>query len=205
MFSNKTHEAADKALKDGKIEQSIELYSKALLESPNDIDIISDRGVAYLNNNDKEHCFEDFNLAIELQPDYGYRYACRAFAKRHFKDIDGAVEDYEIAVKLDPEDTIAHNNLGLLLEEKGYKKEAERKFKRADKLSKMEDHLIDTIESMESVDKTEIQSDEKKTETPVSKKEKKNNSTKEFKKIFTSVEQFNQFMQFIKDGFKLKK
>ena len=79
----------------GEIDASIELYSKALNEAPDDLNILSDRGVAYLHKEDKLRCFGDLNRAIQLQPDYAYRYAARAFAKKHFGDLDGAVEDYE--------------------------------------------------------------------------------------------------------------
>ncbi len=204
MFSNKIHEDAEKALKKGNTKEALKLYTKALEKSPNDINILSDRGVAYLHLNDKDKCFKDLNLAIDLQPEYGFRYACRAYAKRHFNDLNGAVEDYEMAVKLDPNDAVALNNLGLLLEEKGYKEEAERKFKQADELSKIEDHLIDTIEGIESSQSKKEESINEKKEEPTEKSKKKK-AVQEFKKVFTSVEQFNEFMQFIKDGFKLKK
>ena len=108
MFANKTHEQAHEALKEGKIDESIILYSAALEEQPNHCDILSDRGVAYLHNKDEENCFKDLNRAMELQPEYAYRYACRAFAKNNFGDIEGAVKDYERAVELDPTDAVAH-------------------------------------------------------------------------------------------------
>ena len=206
MFANKIHEEAEKALKEGKLEESIQLYTKALKEDPNNIDIISDRGVAYLNLSQKKECFEDLNKALQLQPDYAYRYACRAFAKKHFGDLDGAIIDYEKAVELDPEDTIAHNNLGLLLEQKGYQKKAQERFDKADKLSKLEDNLlnvIDVLDEKNSLDEKpevkEIEQLSDDSETPVDR-----NKTKEFKKIFSSMKQFNEFMNFIKNGFKIK-
>jgi Tfp pilus assembly protein PilF len=213
MFSNKTHEKAHNSLKDGKIDKAIELYTKALLENPDDCNIISDRGVAYIHKNDQVNCLKDFNRGIELQPDYSYRYASRAYAKKHFGDIDGAVEDYEKAVELDPEDAIAQNNLGLLLEEKGYKKQAEERFKRADRLSKMEDGLYGVINDLEKVDEPTDKSE--KEQLPFQQLnqdsiEKERTTTEqmsrgvEFKKVFTSRSQFKEFLNFIKNGFKLK-
>ena len=155
MFTNKTHEEAHIKLQNGEIDASIELYSKALNEAPDDLNILSDRGVAYLHKEDKLRCFGDLNRAIQLQPDYAYRYAARAFAKKHFGDLDGAVEDYEKAVSLDPTDAVAHNNLGLLLEEKGYKKEADERFARADKLSEQEDGLLNVIDDLEGKESTQ--------------------------------------------------
>ena len=136
MFANKIHEEAHALMQSGDIQGSIALYTKAMEQDPKDCNLISDRAVAYLHLNEKENCFKDFDLALSIQPNYGYRYASRAFAKNHFGDIDGAVKDYEKAVEMDPEDAVAQNNLGLLLEQKGYKNAASERFKRADKLSK---------------------------------------------------------------------
>ena len=199
MFANKIHEAAEKEREAGNQEKAIELYSKALIESPNDCNIISDRGVAYLHLNNKEFCLKDLDLAIQLQPDYAYRYACRAYAKRRFGDLDGAVEDYEKAVELDPEDSIAHNNLGLIMEERGYQKKAEKRFERADKLTKMENNLLDVIDELD-----EKPEEETKSPLPKVKPEREPTKSEEFKKVFTSKNQFMEFIRFIKNGFKIK-
>lgn len=208
MFANKTHEKAHNILQEGDIDQAIELFTTALSEFPNDCNILSDRGVAYLHKNDKLRCFGDFNKAIELQPNYAFRYAARAFAKKHFGDIDGAVEDYEKAVLLDPEDAVAQNNLGLLLEEKGYKKQAEERFARADKLSEMEDGLYDMMDELEKTDETKTVSVEEESPTvrPLNEVEEEpaSSNKEEFKKVFTSKSQFKEFLSFVKNGFKIK-
>ena len=208
MFTNKTHEEATSKLKEGQIDEAIELYTKALNEAPDDYNIISDRGVAYLHKNDKLRCFGDFNRAIQLQPNYSYRYASRAYAKKHFGDLEGAVADYEKAVELDPEDAVAQNNLGMLLEEMGYKKQSEKRFARADKLSEQENGLLNVMEGLEASEKAVEATNQ---ETPIEdlspsdkgSDETKTNS-KEFKKVFTSKNQFKEFIRFIRNGFKIK-
>ena len=202
MFANKTHEQAHEALKVGEIETAIKLYSRALLDNPDNCDILSDRGVAFLHLNDKEKCFLDLDRAIELQADYSFRYACRAFAKNNFGDINGAVEDYEKAVELDPEDAVAQNNLGLLLEQQGYKTAAEERFQRADALSKIEDGLLNVMDDLEQNNdpqKPDISAEANKQEAKQNEK-----ASKEFKKVLTSKSQFKEFIAFIKNGFKLK-
>ena len=87
MFANPIHESAHQLLQDGKIIEAIEAYSKALKINPENADIYSDRGVAHLHNMDKQKCFADLNKAIDLQPDYAYRYAAMAFAKNNFGDL----------------------------------------------------------------------------------------------------------------------
>ena len=208
MFTNKTHEEATSKLKEGQIDEAIGLYTKALNEAPDDYNIISDRGVAYLHKNDKLRCFGDFNRAIQLQPNYSYRYASRAYAKKHFGDLEGAVADYEKAVELDPEDAVAQNNLGMLLEEMGYKKQSEKRFARADKLSEQENGLLNVMEGLEVSEKAVEAPNQ---ETPIEdlspsdkgSDETKTNS-KEFKKVFTSKNQFKEFIRFIRNGFKIK-
>lgn len=208
MFTNKTHEEATSKLKEGQIDEAIGLYTKALNEAPDDYNIISDRGVAYLHKNDKLRCFGDFNRAIQLQPNYSYRYASRAYAKKHFGDLEGAVADYEKAVELDPEDAVAQNNLGMLLEEMGYKKQSEKRFARADKLSEQENGLLNVMEGLEASEKAVEAPNQ---ETPIEdlspsdkgSDETKTNS-KEFKKVFTSKNQFKEFIRFIRNGFKIK-
>ena len=196
MFANKTHKTADEVFKSGDLKKSIILYSKALKESPNKAIIFSDRGVAFLHSKEKKKCLADFNRAIELEPDYGYHYAARAFAKNNFGDIDGAIMDYKEAIKMDPDDAIGQNNLGILLEKKGYQKEAEKRFKIADSLSKMEDKLFDVIEDIEET------SNKNKSKNKINKNKKSTKS--ELKKLFTSKTQFQEFIKFLKNGLKIK-
>ncbi len=206
MFANKTHKEAHELLKNEQIQDAIKTYTKAIKQTPNHPDIYSDRGVAHLHNKDKKNCFMDLNKAIELQPEYSFRYAARAFAKRNFGDIKGAVLDYEKAVELDPTDAIAQNNLGLLLEEQGYKNQAEKRFKRADKLSKIEDHLFEVIDNLEEQKQAErkVNPAQRIAINPIATREKEFTTKKEFKKIFTSKNQFKDFLRFIKNGFKIK-
>lgn len=207
MFVNQIHEEARNTLKSGQIKEAIELYTKALDLSPGHPDILSDRAVAYLHQENKDLCYGDFEVALELQPTKAYRYTSYAFAMNHFGDIEGAIKKYERAIELDPDDSIAHNNLGLLLEQKGYKDEAQAKFDRADRLSKMEDDFLDMIDEMDGEESNEkispvhdpTQENQKTTDS-----EKKNSVSSEMKKILTSKESFKEFIRFIKNGFKLK-
>lgn len=210
MFTNSKHEQAHNALRKGDIDKAIRLYTEALQLAPNDCNILSDRATAFLHKKDKLRSMADFNKAVELDPEYAYRYASRAFAKQNFGDLNGAVEDYKIAVKLDPDDAVAHNNLGLLLEQQGYQKEAQERFERADKLSKMENELYDMMDSLEASGETRSNitravETKEENETPLEDDVDTDSSTgKELKKVFTSRRQFREFMQFVRNGFKIK-
>ncbi|MFK7785286.1 MAG: tetratricopeptide repeat protein [Crocinitomicaceae bacterium] len=204
MFANPTHEEADKLLKDGKVIEAIEVYTKALEINPDHPDIYSDRGVAHLHNMDKHSCFADLNKAIKLQPDYSFRYAAMAFAKNNFGDLDGAVADYEKAVELDPDDAVAQNNLGLLLEQQGYKQSAKALYDRADKLSEQEDHLLEVIDDLDNQEADTAKESETQAHQSTKKQEEKSSNSEEFKKIFTKKSQFREFIRFVKNGFKIK-
>lgn len=204
MFANEIHEKAHLQLKAGDIVTAIELYTKALEVHPNHLDILSDRGVAYLHANNKELCFNDLEKAIELQPDYAFRYACRAYARKHFGDIEGALVDYAKAVELDPDDAVAQNNYGMLLEEKGYLDEAKQRFERADKLSKMENGLLDMMDQLENGDAHSDSSNDEINDVETPKEFEASSRTVEMKKVFTSRKQFREFIQFVKNGFKIK-
>jgi Tfp pilus assembly protein PilF len=209
MFSNSNHEKANETLRQGNIEDALLLFNKAVAETPNDPNIYSDRAVAFLHNKDHASCMADFDKAVNLQPDYAYRYASRAFAKTHFGDIEGAMIDYEKAIELDPNDAVAYNNLGMLLEQRGYKKEADERFERADKLSKQEDHLIQMMEDMETDESERKQEVPKAESAPVENpnseiEEELGSTSQELKKVFTSRKQFREFINFVKNGFKIK-
>ncbi len=205
MFTSEIHKKGYEAMKEEKLEEAVRLFTEALKISEHP-DIYSDRGVAYLHLEKKVESLADFDKAIELQPKYAYRFAARAFAKNHFGNIDGAVEDYEIAVKLDPDDAVAHNNLGLLLEQKGYKDKAEQRFEQADKLSKMEDHLLEVVDDLEKGGSTEKAETVKEREliSPEVQRDETVSAVSEFKKVFTSKSQFREFVRFVKNGFKIK-
>lgn len=205
MFVNPLHAEAHALLKAGETEAAIARYTEALHFSPGHPDILSDRGVAHLHMKDAKACFDDLNLALEIQPDYAFRYASRAYAKNFFGDLEGAIEDYTIAVELDPDDAVAHNNLGLLLEQKGYFKESKERFERADKLSKMENELLQVIDDLEAegaaAPTTEVQPIVE--ESAKSSNEERTHSG-EALKILTSRAQFREFIRFVRNGFKLK-
>ena len=208
MFVNPLHAQAHELLRAGNIEAAIIRYTEALVKSPGHPDILSDRGVAYLHMKNKEACFADLDLAREMQPDYAFRYASRAYAKNFFGDLDGAIEDYQIAIELDPDDAVAHNNLGLLLEQKGYFKESKERFERADKLSKMENELLQVIDDLETTEAAAPITEVKpvKTQVQVTSEDQNDDRSRsgEALKIVTSRQQFREFIRFVRNGFKLK-
>lgn len=207
MYVNSNHKKAQELLDEGKLESALIHFNKALKESPKHPDILSHRGVVYIHLNQKKKCLDDLKLSLLLEPDNPYRYASLAYAKDYFGDIDGAIEDYQKAVELDPEDAVAHNNLGLLLEKKGYQDKAKRNFERADKLAKIEKKMFDKLDEMEgkkdqnqplAPPQGERIQPKKLTPDPVPTKKEV------VRDVLTKKSTFKEFIGFVRNGFKLK-
>ncbi len=110
--------------------KSIADFTTMLIRLPNEPTLLCDRGISHFHNKDIESAMVDMNKAVEIDPNNPYRYSSRAYIRSR-SDIDGAIADYEKAVELDPKDEIALNNLGLLHENAGRMKSAQKNYKKA--------------------------------------------------------------------------
>ncbi len=199
-FLNQEHERAYNLMLSNELEKALAIYDNLIYLFNDEPDLYADRGVIYLHKKNKELSFNDLEKALSLQPNYGFRYAARAYAKDFFGDTEGAIEDYERAVQLDPEDAVSYNNLGLLLEKLGNKKKAERHFKQADELSKSNLEF----ETYEGKEKT-VNEQQIVTQKNSSVKEVKTSIPREMIKVLTSKKEFKAFLKFIFNGGKLEK
>jgi len=129
--------------------------------------------------------------------------------KDRMGDIDGGIADYEIAVKLDPDDAIAYNNLGMLQEKLGYKKASERNFKKADTLAEENPDSLPNIKK-DIEDKANISPKTNSSLPPNNSRLKSVEEIKKdsfgsiFTKIITDKNTRQDFWKFIKNGFKIK-
>ena len=165
------------------VDRALELFK-------NNSDLLSLRGEALFKTKNYIPALRDFNRAAELEPNNPFRFSSRAFLKDAMGDTAGAVEDYKIALKLDPEDATILNNLGVLEEKLGYKEAAKRKYNLADELYQLD------------------QSNEANENPPVHKEiakiEEKKSYISAIGSIFTDKKQRKEFIQFLRNGFKLK-
>jgi len=198
-YINSEHERGYNLMLANELEDALIVYDNLIYLFNDQPDLYADRGVIHLHLKKQDLCFMDLEKALSLQPNYGFRYAARAYAKDFFGDTAGAIEDYERAVQLDPEDAVSYNNLGLLLEKLGNKKKAERHFKQADELSKNAN--FDSTFNEKSEELIEKENPKQK---PVIQKDKPD-IAKEMVKIFTSKKEFRAFLKFLLNGGKLDK
>lgn len=186
--------------KERKYAEALVIYNQAINAGYVTPDILNDRAVAYIHTGDKLSAFNDFTASKNLQPDYSYRYACLAFIKESMGDIDGAIEDYEYALKLDPTDAVSLNNLGLLQEKKGYTKEAKINFDLADSLREQQNLGIEPQGETKTNNQQELANKNKTlehTQSSVS-----NSYWSLIKSVFTNKQARKEFIHFLKNGFR---
>lgn len=183
-----------------RLDDALQWYDYARTQDPNNPDILNDRAVCLFHMGRKQEALSELDKGVEMQPDYSYRYSSRAYIRSAMKDIDGAIEDYKKAIELDPEDAIAHNNLGLLEEQLGYIKQAQDRFKVSDELRKILDD--NQIERPQMPPARNIQR-ELDQEPPADISTKAH--VREVGKALSNKDDWKGFLRFVKNGFRLPK
>lgn len=165
-------------------EEAMNAWNAMIVRHPNDASYYNERGVCKFNLRFK-HAIQDFDKAIELEPNNPYYHSCRAYIKDKTGDTEGSVTDYQKAYELDPNDAIVLNNLGLAEQKLGYTAKARERFKNSDDLLG-----IKTIDSRPELTENGIGA--KPQPSPPT---QKSTLWTEFKKMFSK----DGFKQFLKD------
>lgn len=187
--------------KEGKFELALSSYDAAFNKDARNPDLLNDRGVCLLHLHRYLEAEADMTRAIELQPDYGYRFAARAYVRSALKNLHGAIDDYKMAIQLDPEDAISMNNLGMIEEQLGYVKEANDRFKVADELlGILQESGINLPEEPTQLEPQPTSDTRKQIENA---SPPGPSFSKVIKGVFTSKKVFSEFVQFLRNGFKL--
>ena len=94
---------------------AIEFFENSLSIDPDCVESLSVSSALYAKRGDFMTAFGNIHRAIELYPELAKNYNLRAYVKEAAGDIDGALEDVRIAMKLDPTDPDFEINLKELL------------------------------------------------------------------------------------------
>ena len=192
--------SAREAAAQGQWDRALLDFNKALevdVEWNRNPDFKHDRAIALFHMGQKNEALLELNEAVNLQPDYGYRFAARGWMRQALKDVPGAIADYTQAIALDPEDAISLNNLGLLEEQQGYHQEAKERFSTADELA--------GILKNESISTAELKPQDD-LPLPQAKPEVKSsapNLVSEIKRALRNSDGRKEFIAFLRNGFKL--
>jgi tetratricopeptide (TPR) repeat protein len=99
---------------DGRIEEAIDHYNKAIRITPDYAGVYSNRGAAYAKLGQYQLAFEDFNKAIRLKPDYAEGYYNKGISYTDLGQYQLAIENFNKAIRLRPNNAEAYNNRGTI-------------------------------------------------------------------------------------------
>lgn len=186
------------------LELSIADLTKAIQLQNNNADLYSERGVSQLHLKQPELALTDFVKAKELEPKNAYRYSSIAFVYSRMRNAELAIEFYEKAIELDPEDAVSYNNLAVLHEQKGNIDKYKSLGKKADELAGNMVKDIPEKDAPQQSTKKEIPQPSQEAVKITPDTEEKRSYWKVIKSVFKDEKEFKNFIQFIKNGFKLK-
>ena len=98
---------------EGKINEAIYHYNKAIHIKPDYAFAYNNRGVAYGELGQSQQAIEDFNKAISIRPTYVDAYYNRGLTYDKFGQYQQAIENYNKAIGLKPNNIKAYNNRGI--------------------------------------------------------------------------------------------
>jgi tetratricopeptide (TPR) repeat protein len=110
---------------------AIEHCNQAIASDPNNVELLSNRGSAYLSLGDFGRALDDFDSVISKQPAYAIGYFNRALVHSAQRRHEQAIEDYGKAVELMPDLAIAYNNRGHEFERVGERDKAIADYRKA--------------------------------------------------------------------------
>lgn len=98
---------------EGKYDQAIIEFNKAIEINPKYADTFNRRGLVYSNLKKYEQAINDYTAAIQLNPKYTDAYNNRGVVYFELDQSDKAISDYTKAIEIDPKYAKAYHNRGL--------------------------------------------------------------------------------------------
>ncbi len=114
------HNNLGKALaKEGRTEEAIDHYSKALRIKPNHVNALTNLGVALNKQGRTEEAIDHYSKALRIKPDHEGAHYNLANALANQGHISEAIDHYSKAIQIRHDYGEAHNNLGVALARAG--------------------------------------------------------------------------------------
>ncbi len=105
--------------REGKYEEAIKKYDKAIELDPSYSEPYYNRGKAKLNLRRYGGAIDDFNIALNLDPNNSDIYNNRGIAKKKSNNFKGAIDDYNKSLALNPRNYRVYLNRGIAYFESG--------------------------------------------------------------------------------------
>jgi tetratricopeptide (TPR) repeat protein len=198
-------ERARMEVRRGNTTRALELIDLADELAPDSAEVIFEKGVILFHAGKKGLALLFMDRAVGLEPENPYRYAGRAYIRDGLGDIHGAIADYETALRLDPDDSVSHNNLGMLQEKLGWKEKADRNYRQADRLSNEQELFSFIIDGRTQSEKQNECENGNESDNQTGNESGELGMFSVMKKVFTDADTRRDFFQFMKGGFRLKK
>tara|TARA_B100000767_G_scaffold194021_1_gene181102 strand:- start:416 stop:1789 length:1374 start_codon:yes stop_codon:yes gene_type:complete len=120
------------ALKEqGKLEEAIEAYNKAIALKPDYADAYNNIGNALDDQGKLEQAVEAYNKAIVLKPDYADAYYNMGITLKKQGNLEEAIEAYNKALAIKPDYADAYYNMGITITDQGKLEEAIEAYNKA--------------------------------------------------------------------------
>lgn len=98
----------------GKYEQAINEFTRAIEINSGYADIYNKRGLSYYNQEKYDQALRDYNKAIEINPRYTDAFNNRGIVYYQQEQYDQAISNYTKAIEIDPKYAKAYHNRGLV-------------------------------------------------------------------------------------------
>lgn len=180
----KEKEKGNQFFKDGKYDEAIECYTRGMSADPYNPVLPTNRAASFFRLKKYAVAESDCNLAIALDSKYIKAYSRRGAARFALNNHQGALEDYEMVLKLDPENLDAQNELKKLNQALASQKQTE---------DKVEKTLVEVTPAEEAKPK-HIEEEQQKRQEAVVQKDRGNAYFKEGK-YEAAVESYTKGME----------
>jgi Tfp pilus assembly protein PilF len=108
----------------GKLEEAVEVYSKALNINPDYAEAFYNIGNTLQEQGKFDEAITSYNKALAIKPDYAEAYNNMGITLKKQGKLEEAVEAYRKALNINPDYADAHNNMGNALQDQGKLEEA---------------------------------------------------------------------------------
>uniref|UniRef100_A0A8B9GXN1 RNA polymerase II-associated protein 3 n=1 Tax=Astyanax mexicanus TaxID=7994 RepID=A0A8B9GXN1_ASTMX len=180
----KEKEKGNQFFKDGKYDEAIECYTRGMSADPYNPVLPTNRAASFFRLKKYAVAESDCNLAIALDSKYIKAYARRGAARFAHNNHQGALEDYEMVLKLDPENLDAQNEIKKLNQALASQKQTE---------DKVEKTLVEVLPAEEAKPK-HIEEEQQRRQEAVVQKDRGNAYFKEGK-YEAAVESYTKGME----------